>query len=106
MVDGQNQLDTRALEIATEARTLIAAHIRECAETRKDMMQKFEESGVQREALYAYIKNKTDGLNRIIWNGACALIVLLLGVVGYFLATDGLPGHRQVQTVVLEKSKP
>lgn len=91
----QQQIDSRALEIATEARTMIQAHVRECAETRQEILRKFDESKVDREKLYHYIKSKTDGLNRLVWNGAVGLIFLLLTIIGYFLATDGLPSHQQ-----------
>lgn len=98
MNDGQAQLDTRALEVAVEARTLITAHIRECSETRAELLRKFEESKTDRDNLYKYIKDKTTGLNKIIWQGTVGLIVMLITIIGYFLVTNGLPSHEPQRT--------
>ena len=81
----QRGLDTRALEIAVRAETLIQTHIDECAENRRQVMLRFDEGKKDREL------QRTE-MNRIVNRGLTYFIGLLVISLGYFLVRFGLPG--------------
>lgn len=74
----QKALDTRALELATEAKSLINAHIQECSDNQKLIMARFDKL--------------RDDLNSTVNRGLIWFIGLLVLCLGYFLTRFGLPG--------------
>ncbi len=80
----QRQLDTRAIELAKEAVTLIEQHQRECTLERTHLASTLGE-----------IKQAVGGLNSKMWSVAGISIITLvtaLGVLVFFLLTNHHPG--------------
>lgn len=94
MADQQAQLNSRALEIATEAKVLIQSHIRECSETRDEIIRKFEELKSSATLSSDAVNKSLSKIYSIMWQAMTALLVILTGAVAYFLTHDGLPGNR------------
>ncbi len=75
----QHQLDTRAIELAQKAVTLIEIHERECARERTLIAGALGE-----------IKASLNGMWSRLWVAACGVIGLLLVIVGYLINKHGI----------------
>ncbi len=78
-IAGQAQLDTRAIELAQKAVTLIEIHERECARERALIAGSLGE-----------IKASLNGMWSRLWAVAAGLIIVLLGVVGFLIERHGI----------------
>jgi hypothetical protein len=90
--DQQNGLDSRALEIAVEAKAIILNHEKTCDADRinrnrqmNDLQCSFAEMNERLSAAKAEVA-------RLINRGMAWMIGILVITIGYFLATFGLPG--------------
>jgi hypothetical protein len=81
----QDQIDTRALEIAMEARTVIERHERICDADRIERHR-------QMEAIKTAMEAVKDEVRKTVNKGMAYVIVLLIGSLGYFLIRYGLTG--------------
>lgn len=79
-------LDTRAIEIATRAQTLIENHLRECSDQNRATIEHMTR-------LDTKIDKMRDDLNHTINRGMSYVIGILVFSIGYFLVRFGLPGH-------------
>lgn len=74
---------------------LIQAHIRECSETRAELLRKFEELKNKATVADDKVTKALSGLYGRVWQATGGLILLLVACLGYFLMHDGLPGQIQ-----------
>ena len=84
--DQKSVLDTRALEIAMEARTIIAAHKEECTADRIDRRAEMKEIRQLIEAVKGEV-------SRTINKGLVWFVGILVVIVAYFLIRYGLAGE-------------
>lgn len=81
----QAGLDSRALEIAMEAKTIILQHQQTCAEDRIERRRQIDQLQISLAAAKSEV-------SRLINRGMAWFIGILVVCMGYFLVIDGLPG--------------
>jgi len=77
-VPGQEQLDTRAIELANRALDKVEQHILECTETNRKFSR-------QQESLFILVRESRDELGKIIRNVSGTIILGLIGLVAFLL---------------------
>lgn len=89
-------IDTRALEIATRAQTLIEEHQKECADNSKAMMDEIKSVHTKIDSANDTNakSNKAlgDKVNGIVTRGLTYIIGAMGIVLFYFVTRFGLPG--------------
>lgn len=88
----QGQLDTRALEIASQLRgtmdqieKTLRDHMQDCGEERRIASQ-------GRQKLRDDIVKAVNSNTRLTIGGLAALVLILLGIIGYLIDNAGWPG--------------
>lgn len=81
MTASQAPLDTRAIELSTQALTLIQMHIQSCDDRYGMLIKRFDASAEER-----------NDMRRTINRWMSSVIGLLVLSLGYYLVTFGLPG--------------
>ena len=76
-VAAQEQLDMRAIEMASAVQAVMNQHLIECRDRYIAFDRKLEES--------------FHGQNRLLISGGGAIILLLLTVIGYLVSHGGIP---------------
>lgn len=79
MNEPQAAINTRALEMATQALTRIESHEQVCAERWKNV-----------HSVLLGLKGSVDGLYSRWWIVSGSLIIVLIGIVGFLLARHGI----------------
>lgn len=92
MTEGQRQLDTRAIEIATAAQQAWVSHEKICEVRQVALIAKFNDSKADRDAFRTEVAVALREIRGVIIKSAIALISGLLLTVAYFLQHNGLPG--------------
>jgi hypothetical protein len=77
----QRQLDTRAIEIASEAKQAIASHERVCGERQEAILARFDEQKGDRIAFQADIKASIQAIHGILWKAAVSLVLGMSGLI-------------------------
>ena len=88
----QSTLDSRALEIAVEAKAIIQNHERTCDADRierRNQAREFEKAFV---AMNDRLSASKAEISKLITRGLVWMIGILATCMGYFLITFGLPG--------------
>jgi Flp pilus assembly protein TadB len=85
MAEAQEIIDTRAIEIATEARSVVSAHERTCAERQLAILESFKEAKTERIAFQLTVNKSLDRIEGMQWKAAAGLIAamgaLLLAII-------------------------
>lgn len=102
--NNQNQLDMRALELAMEAKNTSAdtrkmweAHVKQCELDRAAAASRDEKLGAAISQVATDVAKQTNGMMRWAIGTLCA-------AVAYFLVTNGLPGHSEPSTSMIQVS--
>ncbi len=90
--DRDQGLQTRALEIAMEAKTIILQHQKTCDEDRLERRGQIKDLNAKLADLHISVISAKQELRSVLSRALIWLVGILVPCVGYFLVRFGLPG--------------
>lgn len=98
MEDAQRSLDSRALEIASEAKQMIISHERLCDLRQQEILARLEESRADRNHLRQVVESSMKSIHALFFKATMGLLVLLIGALAYYITHVGIPTEDSVPT--------